>query len=135
MRSPKPLLDDPVGQFDRGVEIFGILKLRPVEQQFRPLRRTAADFAAQNHRHGPMGQGWEFHLTFPSPSFRDERLETNIAGRPAALVRNHFILKAIWRKCPDQAVQTFAMATCSPAANSFRRDTIGDPDRPAAQSR
>src|SRR5713226_9155980 len=31
------LLDDPVGQFDRGVEIFGILKLRPVEKQFRPL--------------------------------------------------------------------------------------------------
>ena len=33
----QPLLDDAVGQFDRGVEIFGILKLRPVEQQFRPL--------------------------------------------------------------------------------------------------
>ena len=33
----EPLLDDAVGQFDRGVEIFGILKLRPVEQQFRPL--------------------------------------------------------------------------------------------------
>ena len=33
----EPLLDDAVGQFDRGIEIFGILKLRPVEQQFRPL--------------------------------------------------------------------------------------------------
>ena len=32
-----PLLDDPVVQFDRGVEIFGVLKLRPVEQQIRPL--------------------------------------------------------------------------------------------------
>ena len=26
----EPLLDDPVGQLDRGVEIFGILKLRSV---------------------------------------------------------------------------------------------------------
>ena len=33
----EPFLDDPVGQFDRGVEIVGILELRPVEQQFRPL--------------------------------------------------------------------------------------------------
>ena len=30
------LLDIPVGQFDRGVEIFRILKLRAIEQQFRP---------------------------------------------------------------------------------------------------
>ena len=29
--------DDSVGQFDRRVEIFRILKLGPVEQQFRPL--------------------------------------------------------------------------------------------------
>jgi len=33
----EPLLDDPVGQLDRGVEIFGIPELRPVEKQFRPL--------------------------------------------------------------------------------------------------
>ncbi len=42
----KPFFDDPVGQFDRGVEIFGVLKLRPVEQQFRPLIERAEDFAA-----------------------------------------------------------------------------------------
>ena len=35
----KALLDDAVGQFDRGIEIFGVLKFRPVEQQFRPLLR------------------------------------------------------------------------------------------------
>src|SRR3954452_11018902 len=33
-----PLLDQAVGQLDRGVEIFRILKLRPVQVQFRPLR-------------------------------------------------------------------------------------------------
>jgi hypothetical protein len=31
------LLDDAVGQFDRGVEILGILKLGPIERQLRPL--------------------------------------------------------------------------------------------------
>ena len=60
----EPLLDDAVGQFDRGVEIFGVLKFRPVENQFRPLHPAAADFAARNHRHGPMGRGLKFHLTF-----------------------------------------------------------------------
>ena len=35
----KTFLDDPVGQFDRGIEIFGVLKFRPVENQFRPLVR------------------------------------------------------------------------------------------------
>jgi hypothetical protein len=33
----KPFFNDPVGQFDRGVEIVGILKFRPIEQQFRPV--------------------------------------------------------------------------------------------------
>ena len=33
----EPLLYDPVGQFDRDIELFGILKLRPVEKQLRPL--------------------------------------------------------------------------------------------------
>ena len=33
----KTLLYDPVGQLDGDIEIFGILKLWPVEQQFRPL--------------------------------------------------------------------------------------------------
>ncbi len=33
------LLDHAVGQFDRGVQIVGVLKLRPVENQFRPLLR------------------------------------------------------------------------------------------------
>jgi hypothetical protein len=31
------LFDDTVGQFDRGIQIFRILKLGPVEQQVRPL--------------------------------------------------------------------------------------------------
>src|SRR5437762_12928719 len=31
------LLDITVSQLDRGVEIFGILKLRPLKQEFRPL--------------------------------------------------------------------------------------------------
>ena len=35
----KTLFDDAVGQFDRGVEIIRVLKLRPFEQQFRPLPR------------------------------------------------------------------------------------------------
>jgi hypothetical protein len=39
IRSPNPVLDDPVGQLDRDIEIFGILKLRPVENQIRPLLR------------------------------------------------------------------------------------------------
>ena len=33
----KALFDDAVGQLDRRIEIFRILKLGPVEQQFRPL--------------------------------------------------------------------------------------------------
>ena len=33
----EPLFDDAVGQFDRGVEIFGVLEFRPVQPQFRPL--------------------------------------------------------------------------------------------------
>ncbi len=32
----EPLLDDTVGQFDPGIEIVGVLKLRPIELQFRP---------------------------------------------------------------------------------------------------
>ena len=32
------LLDDAIGQFDGGVEVFRILELRPVERQLRPLR-------------------------------------------------------------------------------------------------
>ena len=35
----EPLLDDAVGQLDRRIEILRILKLRPVEQQLRPLPR------------------------------------------------------------------------------------------------
>jgi len=33
----EPLLDDTVGQLDRGVEIFGVLKLRPLQRQSVPL--------------------------------------------------------------------------------------------------
>ncbi len=33
----EPLLDDAVGQLDRGIEIFRVLKFRPLQQQFRPL--------------------------------------------------------------------------------------------------
>jgi hypothetical protein len=33
----KSLFDDPIGQLDRDIEIFGIGELRPVEPQFRPL--------------------------------------------------------------------------------------------------
>jgi len=46
IRSPEPLLDDPVGQFDRDVEIFGISELRPVEAAIAAMRRPAEDFAA-----------------------------------------------------------------------------------------
>ena len=33
----EPLLYKPVGQLDRDIKIFGILKLRSVEKQLRPL--------------------------------------------------------------------------------------------------
>ena len=78
------LFDDTVGQFDRRIQIFRILKLRPVEQQFRPLLerrqispRKIVD-VARWAKDGP-GIGWEFYLTFPSPlAFINERLEINI---------------------------------------------------------
>ena len=64
-------LDDTIGQFDRSIQIFRILKLRPVEQQFRPLVGRRQISPRENHRHGPTGQetgiGWEFYLTFSSP--------------------------------------------------------------------
>ena len=63
----KTLLDNAVGQFDRGIEIFRILKLRPVEHEFRPLLRRRQVSPRENRRHGPTGQAMrKFHLTFPS---------------------------------------------------------------------
>ena len=103
MRSPKPFLDDAVGQFDRGVEIFGILKLRPVEQQFRPLLgrrqispRKIIDVTRWAKRPGWLGIPPDISI---APRFRDERLEINIEAARQRWLANHFILKVIWRKC------------------------------------
>ena len=85
----EPLLDDAVGQFDRGVEIFGISELRPVEQQFRPLPerrqispREIIDVTRRAKRLG-------FHLTFPSPlAFGMKGSRSN--SRPPGSVRKSF---------------------------------------------
>src|SRR3954463_774830 len=69
-------------------------------------------------------QGWEFHLTFSSPSFRDESLQDQYQGRPAAPYRNHFILKAIWRNSPDRG-RPRLFQSWRPAS-SFNRNTIGE---------
>ena len=90
--------DDTVGQFDRRVQIFRILKLGPVEQEFRPLLerwqispREIVDMTGGAKDRPDRRIGWEFDLTFPSPlALLNERLEIEYRGRPAALPRKSF---------------------------------------------
>jgi hypothetical protein len=44
------------------------------------------------------------------------------------LIHNHFILKVIGRKCPDQGDPALFLEVSAPqrAANSRKRDTIGE---------
>ena len=61
------LLDDAIRQFDRGVEIIGILKLGPVEQHFRPLLRRRKVSPREIIDVARRAKASEFYLTFPSP--------------------------------------------------------------------
>jgi hypothetical protein len=69
----EPFLDDPVGQLDRGVEIFGISELRPVEKQLRPLpeRRKISPCKVIDMTRWAKTLNSTRH--FHRPSFRDER--------------------------------------------------------------
>src|ERR1700688_3797770 len=81
----EPLLDDPIGQLDCGVEIFGILKLRPVEKQFRPLleRRKISPRKIINVTRWAKAHNSTRHFHRPS-LLRDQRLLDQYPGRPEA---------------------------------------------------
>ena len=99
----EPLLDNAVGQFDRGIEIFGVLKFRPVENQFRPCswrRQISPREIIDMPR-------WAKFKFLPD-IFHRPRVGVK-GSRPSgsAHFANHFILKVIWRKGPDQGRPIF----------------------------
>jgi hypothetical protein len=97
----KTLFDDAVSQFDRGVEIVRILKLRAVEQQRRPLlqRRQASPrkIVDMARRAEILAGSLTLHSLLPSLSaMKGSRSISRTPGN--AVLGNHFRLKVIFGK-------------------------------------
>ena len=85
----KTFFNVAVGQLDRGVEIFGILKLRPVEQELRPLlwwRQVSSREIIDMARGAKRGNS---NCHFPAPRFLMKGLRSN-SRTPGSAIRQSF---------------------------------------------
>jgi len=103
----EPLLDDPVGQFDRGVEIFGVLKLRPIETQFPAIaarRQISPRKIVNMTRWAKLKNSTDISIVLVFGM----KPTANIQGYPAALyLPNILYLKQFGAIAQTRAIQHF----------------------------